>query len=548
MTPYEELKGLPKDVVALKWLEQCAACRQTQERVLMDILARNQDTEIGRKFHFDRIRSIADYQRQVPVLEYDDFRPAIEAIAAGQEDILFAGAPKLFLQTSGTTGEPKLVPESFLSSEVRYMVQHVRECYTSEATVNALKKNKHFARLAARKNWGAPESVGRQQVFRDMHVLPLVTAAPAKRSAGGAPIDFASNVSARKNNTPPLMTYPLEIAQVMDKEAVMYLFMLFSLRFDDIVEIAGNHAGRLTAMIEYAREHSQELIDDLRCGTLSARLALTTAERQMLAPYLKPLPERAAELDRIRRTQEFIPRYYWPYLSCCVFWLSGSMSRQVHELDGLLPESAICMDVGYGSSEIKINIPTRAGSGVGTLATFAGFFEFRRTSDGAVFAAHEVEVGQKYSLLLTTYAGLYRYDLHDLVKITGFNGDTPELTFVIREGDILNIGQEKFPADLLCQLAEEAAAIRLCQIWLNEDERRYELYLEPLPQETRSERELAHDLDDYLQEHFPPYGRYRQYKVINPLKVCRLPDGRKEALLETTVKIPLVLPAPPKLV
>lgn len=102
----------------------------------------------------------------------------------------------------------------------------------------------------------------------------------------------------------------------------------------------------------------------------------------------------------------------------------------------------------------------------------------------------------------------------------------------------MNIGQEKFPADLLCQLAEEAAAIRLCQIWLNEDERRYELYLEPLPQETRSERELAHDLDEYLQEHFPPYGRYRQYKVINPLKVCRLPDGRKEALLETTVKIP----------
>ena len=342
------------------------------------------------------------------------------------------------------------------------------------------------------------------------------------------------------------MTYPLEIAQVIDKEAVMYLYMLFSLRFDDIVEIAGNHAGRLTAMIDYACEHSQELIGDLRRGTLSERLDLTAAERSMLEPYLQPLPERADELEHIRQTAEFTPRYYWPYLSCCIFWLSGSMSRQVHELDGLLPESAICMDVGYGSSELKINIPTRANSGVGTLAAFAGFFEFRRTSDGAVFSADEVEVGQKYSLIMTTYAGLYRYDLHDLVKITGFNGDTPELTFVIREGDILNIGQEKFPADLLCQMAEEAAAIRLCQVWLNEEERRYELYLEPLPQETRSESQLAAVMDEYLQEQFPPYGRYRQYKVINPLKVHLLPDGRKEALLETTVKIPLVLPAPLK--
>ena len=546
MTPYEELKGLPKGEVTEKWLEQCGRCREVQQQVLLDILKRAENTVIGQLYHFEQIKSIADFQRTVPVLAYDDFQADIDAMAAGKEDVLFAGKPKLFLQTSGTTGNPKLLPESFLGSEVRYMVQHVREHYAREATIAALKKNKHFAQLAAQKHWGDVEALSGRRIFQDMHVLPLVTAAPVKKSAGGSPIDFASNISARKNNTQPLMTYPLEIAQVADKEAVMYLFMLFSLRFDDIVEIAGNHAGRLTAMIDYAREHAEELIDDLRQGTLSQRLVLTAEERLMLERYLEPLPKRADELEIILQTQEFTPRYYWPYLSSCVFWLSGSMSRQVYELDGLLPESAICIDIGYGSSEAKINIPTRANSGVGTLATFAGFFEFRRTSDGAVFTADEVEVGQKYSLMLTTYSGLYRYDLHDLVKVTGFNGNTPEITFVIREGDILNIGQEKFPADLLCQMAEEAAAIRLCQVWLNEEERCYELYLEPKEEEHRSESQLAAVMDAYLQEQFPPYGRYRQYKVINPLKVHLLPDGRKEALLESTAKIPLVLPAPLK--
>ena len=546
MTPYEELKGLPKGEVTEKWLEQCSRCREVQQQVLLDILKRAENTVIGQRYHFEQIKSIADFQRTVPVLAYDDFQADIDAMAAGKEDVLFAGKPKLFLQTSGTTGNPKLLPESFLGSEVRYMVQHVREHYAREATIAALKKNKHFAQLAAQKHWGDVEALSGRRIFQDMHVLPLVTAAPVKKSAGGSPIDFASNISARKNNTQPLMTYPLEIAQVADKEAVMYLFMLFSLRFDDIVEIAGNHAGRLTAMIDYAREHAEELIDDLRQGTLSQRLVLTAEERLMLERYLEPLPKRADELEIILQTQEFTPRYYWPYLSSCVFWLSGSMSRQVYELDGLLPESAICIDIGYGSSEAKINIPTRANSGVGTLATFAGFFEFRRTSDGAVFTADEVEVGQKYSLMLTTYSGLYRYDLHDLVKVTGFNGNTPEITFVIREGDILNIGQEKFPADLLCQMAEEAAAIRLCQVWLNEEERCYELYLEPKEEEHRSESQLAAVMDAYLQEQFPPYGRYRQYKVINPLKVHLLPDVRKKALLEITAKIPLVLPAPLK--
>ena len=116
MTPYEELKGLSKDVVAAAWQQQCGHCRAVQERVLMDILARAKDTEIGRRFHFDQIKSIADYQRQVPVMEYGDFQAAITAMADGQSDVLFSGVPKLFLQTSGTTGQPKLVPESFLGS------------------------------------------------------------------------------------------------------------------------------------------------------------------------------------------------------------------------------------------------------------------------------------------------------------------------------------------------------------------------------------------------------------------------------------------------
>lgn len=66
MTPYEELKGLSKDVVAAAWQQQCGHCRAVQERVLMDILARAKDTEIGRRFHFDQIKSIADHRRAGP--------------------------------------------------------------------------------------------------------------------------------------------------------------------------------------------------------------------------------------------------------------------------------------------------------------------------------------------------------------------------------------------------------------------------------------------------------------------------------------------------
>ena len=107
MTPYEELKGLPKGEVTEKWLEQCGRCREVQQQVLLDILKRAENTVIGQRYHFEQIKSIADFQRTVPVLAYDDFQADIDAMAAGKEDVLFAGKPKLFLQTSGTTGNPK---------------------------------------------------------------------------------------------------------------------------------------------------------------------------------------------------------------------------------------------------------------------------------------------------------------------------------------------------------------------------------------------------------------------------------------------------------
>ena len=36
----------------------------------MEILQRNRDTEYGRQYGFDRIRSLADWRAHVPVVDY----------------------------------------------------------------------------------------------------------------------------------------------------------------------------------------------------------------------------------------------------------------------------------------------------------------------------------------------------------------------------------------------------------------------------------------------------------------------------------------------
>jgi len=76
----------------------------------MDLIRRNENTEFGRKHKFNKIRSIADFQANVPILSYDDYAPFIERIADGDENVLTAEPVLLLEPSSGSTSASKLIP------------------------------------------------------------------------------------------------------------------------------------------------------------------------------------------------------------------------------------------------------------------------------------------------------------------------------------------------------------------------------------------------------------------------------------------------------
>ncbi|KAI8024513.1 Jasmonoyl--L-amino acid synthetase JAR4 [Camellia lanceoleosa] len=66
------------------------------------------------------------------------------------------------------------------------------------------------------------------------------------------------------------------------------------------------------------------------------------------------------------------------------------------------------------------------------------------------------KVGEEYEIILTTFAGLYRYRLGDVVKVVGFHNSTPELQFICRSNLLLTINIDKNTEKDL-QLSVEAA-------------------------------------------------------------------------------------------
>src|SRR5262249_31538654 len=81
-----------------------------QQARLFAILSANAGTEYGRGHGFSRITSISDFQRAVPINDYETLKPLIERMAAGEKNILTAEEPLMFATTSGTTGSRKLIP------------------------------------------------------------------------------------------------------------------------------------------------------------------------------------------------------------------------------------------------------------------------------------------------------------------------------------------------------------------------------------------------------------------------------------------------------
>lgn len=83
---------------------------ETQKRVFEHLLRKAADTEFGKDHGFRNISSYREYAARVPVRDYEDLKPYVEKVVAGEKDILWPGKPIYFAKTSGTTSGAKYIP------------------------------------------------------------------------------------------------------------------------------------------------------------------------------------------------------------------------------------------------------------------------------------------------------------------------------------------------------------------------------------------------------------------------------------------------------
>ena len=93
-----------------RWDDLTKRPREIQEQMLLDIVERNRSTRFGRDHHFNAIHNLNDYRKQVEIGDYERLRPYVERVKNGESGELTEEAALMFTMTSGSTGEPKLIP------------------------------------------------------------------------------------------------------------------------------------------------------------------------------------------------------------------------------------------------------------------------------------------------------------------------------------------------------------------------------------------------------------------------------------------------------
>jgi len=399
-------------------------------RTLRDILSVSKDTVYGKEHHFDEILAtktpeemFALYQQYVPVNDYEDLRPYIERHKNGEPDILFPGKPKFYATTSGTTREPKWIPvtERYYRQVYRIMNQIWFYCWI---------------RTKPRTFYGKS--------------LSIVGKAIEGAAPDGTVYGSISGVIQRDVPSFIKKTYsaPTDVFLISDYRARYYALLRMGLA-QNISVITTANPSTLVEMVSNVNEYFDDYCDDIEHGTISEKYPIDPEIRSAIQAYIKPNPERAAELRALKkRYGTLLPKHYWPDLQMITCWFCGNTRIYYERVRDTFPSDSMFHEYGYISTECKAGVVLKSNSKDTVIFGHKNHIEFIHEADleapnPHVYQAYEVKPGQRYCMIVTTCSGLYRYNTDDLVEITGFYNEFPVIEFIQKVNGTVSITGEK---------------------------------------------------------------------------------------------------------
>lgn len=383
-----------------------------QTNTLHEILSRSQNSLFGKKHGFSGIRNISDFQKQVPISSYENYQEYIQRIARGENRILTDEPVGMFEITSGSSSASKLIPytEALQMSFNRALHPWLIDIYRS------------FPRL-----WGGTA-----------YWVVTPKAHLGTTTEGGIKIGFADDSEYfgrwSRKFVEMLMAAPVELAKIAEISEWKYQTLLHLLADANLRLISLWNPTFLNALFSQIAGFQARLIDDLRQKAGQNRAAEIYDALAMFAQNdLKGFTSKA-----------------WPKLGFISAWTEAEANADAKSLATMFPQ-AFLQTKGILATECPVTIPVTSAIAP-VLAVRSAFFEFIDVETGEIRLASQLATGKAYSLVVTTFGGLFRYRLCDLVEVAGYWKNLPCFKFLGKEGIISDLCGEKLNADHIKQI------------------------------------------------------------------------------------------------
>ncbi|KAM0015371.1 putative GH3 family protein [Helianthus debilis subsp. tardiflorus] len=435
---------------ALKEIERLTReAEKVQQELLKEIITRNKNTEYLSNYMTMTMTMndhVQEFKQKVPVITYKHIYPYIQRIANGGEDSsLISGHPIVeMLCSSGTSGgEPKLMPTIAEDLDRRTFLYNMIMPIINQY-VTGLDEGKamflYFVKAEMSTPCGLPARTVLTSYYKSKH--------------------FKGRSHDRYND----QTSPDEAILCDDSNQSMYCQLLSGMiHRQQVLRLGAVFASALLRAISFLERNWVSLCNDIRTGKLSPVITDSGCRLAMSSILKSADPRLADEIENIcsRRSWKGIVCNLWPKAKYIEAVVTGSMSQYIPALEyysmGKLP--LVC--TMYASSECYFGVnlkPLCDPANVSfTLLPNMGYYEFIPLGKDETYGNEDdedislnklvdlvhVKTGCYYELVVTTFSGLNRYRIGDVLQVTGFHNRAPQFRFICRRNVILSIDNDK---------------------------------------------------------------------------------------------------------
>jgi hypothetical protein len=410
--------------------------QETQSGYLHQLIKNNANTRFGIRYNFSKIKSVADFQMQVPISDYEQYIEHIEEIKNGEQSVLTFDRVRKFSVSSGTASASKLIPNT------KTLMHEFDNCisvwlYDLYKHIPGLLNGKAFWIISPSTQPAISESQIKNGFDNDSEYF-----SPVKQW-------LIRNIFA----------VPDEVAQFCQGENYYFVLGVFLVSEKNLRLISVWNPSVMIILLEKIFLYQNEIFNSLETGRLNLPEPMEAAHIRILEKKLLRNLNRVNELKAIFGGKPISGALWlqvWPELALISAWDSawaGSSAKQLMELfpgiafqgKGLLATEACVTFPVYDENMNNRYFP----------ALTSHFFEFEHLETKEIKRLHELEINCRYEVIVTTGGGFYRYRLNDTVKCYEYANGLPLLSFEGKNNLVSDIAGEKLHENHVQQVLQD---------------------------------------------------------------------------------------------